>query len=195
MPAIGNPTHYELQSTPSPAPAPAHNIIWHGSSFIGEPDSYGDNLGIWCAGNKGPPYSTTSTGHLIGEDFILNRPEIWALDLRVKGADPTAAQVLQIVNDTNANNTDVTATAVTGKYADLFPSYDVVLTTTETCIASWFAWDFGRETNVSGTVVTEVGAMHGPVPEPASAGCTAAALVAALSARRRPHRRSRHVTA
>jgi hypothetical protein len=97
--------------------------------------------------------------------FLAPDQEVYALNIKVGGADPTAAQDATIIADINANNTGVTASTVTGQFATLFPGYDILLTGSPNSSTASLGLDFTQETNVAGVTVADVAA----VPEPASA--------------------------
>jgi hypothetical protein len=108
--------------------------------------------------------------------------EIYALNIKVGGSDPTAAQDQAIVNDINANNTGVTASLVSGQFASLFPGYDILLTgAAGTSAPANLAIDFSADTATPGVVVTDVAA----VPEPASAAALLLGATGLLLGRRK----------
>jgi hypothetical protein len=112
--------------------------------------------------------------------------EIFALNIKVNGADPTAAQDSAIINDINANNTGVFASTVSGQYLGVFPGYDILLTAgpSSNNSPSYLAIDFSADTVTTGVMVTDVAA----VPEPAAIATllllSSASLL--LGRRRRP---------
>jgi hypothetical protein len=115
--------------------------------------------------------------------------EIFALNVKVNGADPTAAQDSAIINDINASNTGVVASTVSGQFSGGFPGYDILLAAGPSAnnSPSYLAIDFSADTITSGVTVTDVAA----VPEPVAAGTGLTMIgAAAISLGRR--RRSLH---
>jgi hypothetical protein len=115
--------------------------------------------------------------------------EVYALKLDLNGValSPTASQVQTIVNDINANS--ATDGVVASRVADsaslsngYFAGYTILLTSSGSVASQdYVAFDFRKETNVTGLTVTNVAA----IPEPASVGVLAAGAVGLLARRRR----------
>ncbi|HSV15504.1 MAG TPA: hypothetical protein VLI90_14685 [Tepidisphaeraceae bacterium] len=186
---------FDLQSIIPPPITPAHNIVWRNNYPGGEPSSYGTNYQFtFITHNDNGTYSPgllnlppiggqyPSEFYMVGHGFSASNPqEVWALNLKVNGVDPTAAQALQIVNDINHDNVGVTATLVSGAYAGLFPGYDVLLYSSGNGTDEWLAIDFSRETSVSGVTVANVAVT---VPEPTAIAPIVIATALAAVARR-----------
>jgi hypothetical protein len=114
--------------------------------------------------------------------------ELYALNIRVNNADPTASQIQSVVNDINdpgvGNTGNFTASVLTGQFASIFPGYDILLTADAGTVSPEFLGiDFSVDSHTPGVTVTGVAA----IPEPASA--TSMLLAAAgLLLRRRTQR-------
>jgi hypothetical protein len=94
-------------------------------------------------------------------------PEVYALNIKVNGADPSAAQIFAVINDINAHNTgNIAASTVSGQFATMFPGYDILLTAlVSTASPEFLGVNFANDFTTTGVTVTDVAA----VPEPASA--------------------------
>jgi hypothetical protein len=112
--------------------------------------------------------------------------EIFALNVKVNGADPTAAQDSAIVNDINANNTGVFASTISGQFLGVFPGYDILLTAGPSAnnSPSYLAIDFSADTVTAGVTVTDVAA----VPEAAAVATLLLPSIASLLLGRRRSR-------
>jgi hypothetical protein len=171
---------FEVSSVPPP-PEPPHNIVWHGSNQFGQPTSYGKSL-----------YSPAELFNgALSEFWFLDftwpstpHTEVYALDLKVGGQDPTAAQIAQIVKDINGNSYGINgALPIAGTtFAAQFPGYDIVVLTSGSFSTQNFAVDFNQEQNVPGIKVT---AVESTVPEPGAWPILAAASAILLLSRRR----------
>jgi hypothetical protein len=132
-----------------------------------------------------------TTGYAAATGFSpLTDTEVYALQFNVSTGTPTAAQIADVISDINAagNSSNVSASAITGAYASLFPGYDVLLTSTAgfTPGAGGVAdlgIDFSQDTDQAtpGLVVTEVAA----VPEPATAAGAVLGAAGLLLGRRK----------
>jgi len=109
--------------------------------------------------------------------------ELFALNLKINGSDPTGAQVQQLIADINANN--IGGAVAQAADAQLFPDYDLMVTTpyidNPDGTGDWFAFDFSHEANVQGVIVTDIAAAQA-VPEASMIGVLA---VVAIGLRRR----------
>jgi hypothetical protein len=198
-----------VQSVPSPNVP--HNLVYNNAVLYQAPDSYvnlitagnGPNMATFSPGGSGNKINVAAAGatgfaNNIGGTGTNGQAElyldtvfpsttvndIFALNLKVNGADPTAAQIDQIVNDINSNNFGIgVASAMTPAMAALFPGYDLLLTSPGNG-EHYFAIDLNKETTVAGATVTDVGATA-TVPEPASATGIGLFIAAGLIRRRR----------
>jgi hypothetical protein len=108
------------------------------------------------------------TGFLPGD-----YPEVYALQVEVGGATPTASQISTIIGDiTNSSSGVASVTTVAGSaYASIFAGYQILIT--DTTVDPYFAFDFSS----SGSDTTDPDSALGPVtvtsiaavPEPATA--------------------------
>ncbi len=136
----------------------------------------------------GAPTSTAGTaeGNVLVSGFSTAGTEVYGLNLLVNGADPTTAQVTQIVTDINASSAidGVTASPVSAtNTGGLAATFDVLLTATIAGASQdVLGFNFDNELAVPGVVVTDIAA----VPEPTSVALLAAPVVALLARRRQP---------
>jgi hypothetical protein len=121
-----------------------------------------------------------ATDYINVTHFQKNLPELFAVNLKIGGADPTPGQLQQLIGDINADNIgDVVAQPADPQ---LFPGYDLMMTVPyvddRDGTGDWFAFDFTKDANVPGVIVTDIAAAQG-VPEPgclALVGCCAMLL-------------------
>jgi hypothetical protein len=110
--------------------------------------------------------------------------EVFALNIKVNGADPTLAQDSAVMSDINASNSgNVTASLVTGgSYASVFPGYDILLTAANGTISpEYLGINFANDLNTTGVTVTDIAI----VPEPASLAVILPAAAGLLLGRRK----------
>jgi hypothetical protein len=131
---------------------------------LGSNSSYvpGHANAVGGAGNGQNLFNVEATGWSPNTD-----QEVYALNIKVNGLDPTAGQISAIINDINGSNTgNVTAGPVSGQFAAVFPGYDILLTAAAGTLSPEFLGvDFSSDSTTTGVTVTDVAA----VPEPASA--------------------------
>jgi hypothetical protein len=211
-------TGFELVSNTAPPAVPHHIVALTNSQ--GPPDSYGtivtngtgpstatftsvDGGGLLKVLGKNGGYvpvfannidtgAGQSGGYFQIEGFNpVSDSEVYALNVNVGGANPTPAQVAQLVSDINGDNIGVTASILAGgPYASSFPGYDIALSSNLASYSTveYLGFDFTQDTNVPGVVLTDLGV----VPESASADVVltlATAACAASATRRRRDRR------
>jgi hypothetical protein len=160
--------------SPNQADSKIHVTGANGSYVPG----FASNIGGTTAGQN--KFFTEATGWSPTTD-----QEIYALNIRVGNADPTADQIRSVIDDINdpvAGNTgNVTASLVTGQLASVFPGYDILLTATPGTVSPEFLGiDFSVDLHTPGVTVTGVAA----VPEPASAAGVLLAAAGPLLGRR-----------
>jgi hypothetical protein len=149
-----------------------------GSNSTGYAPGHANNIG--GAGSGGEPvFYTEATGWNPATDL-----EIFALNVKVNGADPTLAQDSAIVSDINNSAAGfITASLVPGgQYAGVFPGYDILLTATAvTTSPVWLGINFLGDSNTSGVTVTDIAT----IPEPASLALVVPAVAGLLLGRRK----------
>jgi len=164
------------------------------------PTTYGSQIGTaisitghnssYSVGNTGL-VSGVTTGYTAVSVFNpLTDTEVYALKLNEGGGalSPTSTLIATIVADINASAVNVSAGAITGQYAALFPGYDILLVSSPGFTAGAggvadLGIDFSGDTDAAtpGLVVTEVAA----VPEPATAAGVVLGAAGLLLGRRK----------
>jgi hypothetical protein len=189
--SAGTPLNHGNKLSPSASPGVDQATFDNGGSADGMIHVLGSNSGytpghannIGGAGSGGQStFYTEVTGWNPATDL-----EIFALNVKVNGADPTPAQDSSIVNDINSlNSGNITASLVAGgQYASVFPGYDILLTAANgTTSPEYLAFAFSADTSTPGVTVTDIAI----VPEPAS--LTALLPAAAILLGRRKQRRA-----
>jgi hypothetical protein len=166
------PTSYGNKLTQSATPGAdqatfnpnASDSIIHvtGSGATGYVKGSADNIGGTANGEN--KFNVEATGWNPNTD-----QEIYALNIKVNGSDPSAAQISAIIadiNGANGNTGNITASTVSGQFAAVFPGYDILLTAANGTISPEFLGvDFSADSTTTGVTVTNVAA----VPEPVSA--------------------------
>jgi hypothetical protein len=199
---LGASSSSSSSSTSSSSTNPHHAIVTLASSAGALGGLYGSQLGatlnmIGGHGSYLPAYTglispAQTTGYAAASGFNpVTDTEVYALQLNYSGgvvSPSNTTLIAAIVSDINASSSNVSASAVTGVYASLFPTYDVLLTSTAgfTPGAGGVAdlgIDFSQDTDAAtpGLVVTEVAA----VPEPATAAGAVLGAAGLLLGRRK----------
>jgi hypothetical protein len=148
-----------------------------GSSVAGYVAGHANNIGGSGSGGESQFYTEVS-GWNPATDI-----EIFALNVKVNGADPTLAQDSAIVDEINARSIgNITASVLPGgQYASVFPGYDILLTAVDGMTSpEYLGFDFPFPSGTDVTV-TDIAV----VPEPASLAAVLPAAAGLLLGRRK----------
>jgi hypothetical protein len=194
-------------SSSSTSSTSAHPIVTLANGSLAG-GSYGSQLGatlnmVGTHGSYLPAFTgliqpPAATGFALAQNFNpVTDTEVYALQLNYSGGvvSPSnttlIAAIISDINNGTGNGTaasNVSASTITGAYASLFPSYDILLTSTGgfnagTGGVAALGIDFSQDTDAAtpGLVVTEVAA----VPEPTTAAVAVVGAAGLLLGRRK----------